>query len=78
MDTFSIYYYHGGHFHSVEDEVVYVGGEIYSKHGLDADRIGFLDLIDDMENLGYNEVKLSYKAAGMSLTDGRREIVDDR
>ena len=41
MDTFSIYYYHGGRFDSVEDEVVYVGGEIYPRHGLDADRIGF-------------------------------------
>ena len=39
-----------------------------AKHGLDIDRIWYLDLVDEMEKLGYTEVKFSYKASlGLSL-----------
>ena len=78
MDSFAIYYYHGGRFASIGGETVYIGGTILRKSGFDADRVGFLELVDDVEKLGYSEVKLFYIVLGLSLNVGLREIKDDR
>ena len=59
-------------------EVVYVGGEISARHGIDVDRVGYLDLVDEVEKMGYGECKLHYKVDELSLSNGLREIVDDR
>ena len=78
MDKFAIYYYHGGRFANVGDTVVYFNGQIMPKHGLDADRIGYLDLVDDMEKLGYSGIKMSYRVPGLDFADGLRVIKDDK
>ena len=49
LEKFLIYYHHGGRFINIEEVVVYVGGFMLSKHRLDAYRIGYLDLINDIE-----------------------------
>ena len=70
MDSFSIYYYHDGRFASIEGEMMYIGGTILHKSMFDADRVGFLDLVDDVEKLEFSEVKLFYRVPRLSLTTG--------
>ena len=78
MGTFPIYYYHGGRFANVGDTVIYFDGHIFPRYGLDADRIGYLDLVDDVEQLGYSGIKIYYRVSGLGLADGLREITDDK
>ena len=44
------------------------------RHGLDVDRIGYLDLADEVEKLGYTEFEMYYKIPGLSLGEGLREM----
>ena len=53
MELFSIFYHHSGRFASIGGETIYFGGEILEKSLLDADKIRYLDLVDEMEKLGY-------------------------
>ena len=57
---------------------MYLGSKILHRYGLDADRFGYLDLIDEVEKMGYSEVKLYYRVLGLSVTMGLREMQDDR
>ncbi|KAH6779662.1 hypothetical protein C2S52_010899 [Perilla frutescens var. hirtella] len=49
----SICFHHGGRIIYVGCGKEYSGGELKSKHGLDIDRFGFFDLVEEVENLGY-------------------------
>ena len=48
-DKFSIYFYHGGRFATLDGNVVYVGGEITRKHGFDIDRFGYFDIVKEVK-----------------------------
>ena len=79
MDShFSIYYHHDGHFANFDREVFYVGGNMKAKHGLDTDRVGFFDLVDEIKGMGYQRLKLFYRVPSASLTNGLKKIKADR
>ena len=68
------FYYYRGRFANFGAEVVYVGAKIKPRHRLDPDRIGFLNLVDEVEKLGCRCGKLSYRIPGLSLIKGLREM----
>ncbi|GER55753.1 eukaryotic translation initiation factor 2(eIF-2) family protein, partial [Striga asiatica] len=61
----SIFLDHGGRFVMLDNAMEYFGGDVHIRHGIDFDRFGYLDLVDEIEKLGYTEVgKLYYKIRG--------------
>ena len=56
----------------------YVGGNMKAKHGLDEDRVGFFDLVDEIKGMGYQRFKLFYRVPSASLTNRLKEIRADR
>ena len=60
------------------DLVTDLGGQFVGRHGLDVDRIGYLDLADEVEKLGYTEFKMYYKIPGLSLDRGLKDMKDDK
>ncbi|KAH6835357.1 hypothetical protein C2S53_006101 [Perilla frutescens var. hirtella] len=79
-DTFAIYIHHGGRFVNLGSGRIYEGGQIESKHDLDADRFGFLDLENEVKNLGYITWKiLAYKVSKTVVykgLNGDRVVLD--
>ncbi|KAH6775180.1 hypothetical protein C2S52_012741 [Perilla frutescens var. hirtella] len=79
-DTFAIYIHHGGRFMNLGSDRIYEGGQIERKHDLDANRFGFLDLEDEVKNLGYISWKiLVYKVPKTVVykgLTGDRDVLD--
>ena len=74
-EDFSIYYHYGGRLTKLDGDMHYLGGNIKRRHHIDPDKVGFLDLKDDIEDMGY--VGFFYRIPGVSLIEGLREMHDD-
>ncbi|KAL6514260.1 hypothetical protein OROHE_019247 [Orobanche hederae] len=63
-DNFSIYFHHGGKMVEDSGKLVYCGCDMTPNHGLDIDRFGYFDLIEEVNLLGYTTWDgLFYKTA---------------
>ncbi|GER55902.1 60S ribosomal protein l9 [Striga asiatica] len=73
----SIFLNHGGSFVMLDNAMEYFGGDVHIRHGIDLDRFGYLDLVDEIEKLGYTEVgNLYYKIrAEMGLIQRKQKSV---
>ncbi|GER43334.1 disease resistance protein [Striga asiatica] len=77
-EKFSLFFNYGGTFIKIEDSTEYYGGNFKSVYGLDTDRFGYFDLVEEVEKLGVKEFdKIMYQDPGKLGYAGMKEIVDD-
>ncbi|GER48837.1 FH1/FH2 domain-containing protein 1 [Striga asiatica] len=77
-DEFSIYINHGGKFNRTSLGMEYDGFGFKILHDLDVDRFGYLELEDEVQNLGYTSWgPFYYKVPGVEGSDSMRLVHND-
>lgn len=61
----------------MDGHLLYQGGNLKPQHGLDVDRVGYLDLVDQVEKMGYTLKKMCYRVPWIPMF-AMREIKDDK